>query len=136
MRYGYFDNANKEYVVTNPRTPAPWMNYIGNGKFGGIVSATGGGLTFDADPSNRRVTRYKFNNQPMDRPGRYIYIRDEETGDYWSATWQPVMKEGQEFECRHGLGYTTIRGEWNTGTRSRIWIFSYRSTAYAGPVFR
>ncbi|MBQ3817340.1 MAG: glycosyl transferase [Clostridia bacterium] len=109
MKYGYFDNANKEYVITNPRTPAPWINYIGNGKFGGIVSATGGGLCFDSDASNRRVTRYKFNNQPNDRPGRYIYIRNEENGDYWSTGWQPVMKENQEFECRHGLGYTTIK---------------------------
>jgi len=113
MQYGYFDNKNKEYVITNPRTPAPWINYIGNGAFGGIVSATGGGLTFDSDPSNRRVTRYKFNNCPMDRPGRYIYIRDEESGEYWSLGWQPVMKEGQEFECRHGLGYTTISGKYN-----------------------
>lgn len=113
MNYGYFDNENREYVITNPQTPMPWMNYIGNGGFGGIVSATGGGLTFDSDPSNRRVTRYKFNNQPMDRPGRYIYIRDEETGDYWSATWQPVMKEEQEYEGRHGLGYTTIKGKYS-----------------------
>lgn len=113
MNYGYFDNKNREYVITNPQTPTPWMNYIGNGGFGGIVSATGGGLTFDSDPSNRRVTRYKFNNQPMDRPGRYLYIRDEESGDYWSATWQPVMKEAQEYECRHGLGYTTITGRYS-----------------------
>ncbi len=113
MNYGYFDNKNKEYVVTNPKTPAPWMNYIGNGGFGGIVSATGGGLTFDKDPSNRRVTRYKFNNLPKDRPGRYIYIRNQETGEYWSPMWQPVMKENQGYECRHGLGYTTITGEYD-----------------------
>ncbi len=113
MQYGYFDNKNKEYVITDPRTPAPWINYIGNGGFGGIISATGGGLTFDSDPSFRRVTRYKYNNQPIDRPGRYLYIRDQETGDYWSATWQPVMKENQEFECRHGLGYTTISGTYS-----------------------
>ena len=113
MRYGYFDNKEREYVITNPKTPMPWMNYIGNGGFGGIVSGTGGGLTFDSDPSNRRVTRYKFNNCPMDRPGRYLYIRDEESGDYWSATWQPVMKEEQKYECRHGLGYTTIFGKYS-----------------------
>ncbi len=113
MNYGYFDNENKEYVITNPKTPAPWMNYIGNGGFGGIVSATGGGLTFDKDPSNRRVTRYKFNNLPKDRPGRYLYIRNEETGEYWSPMWQPVMKEMQHYECRHGRGYTTITGTYN-----------------------
>lgn len=113
MKYGYFDNQRKEYVVTDPCTPAPWMNYIGNGGFGGIVSATGGGLTFDGDPSNRRVTRYKFNNQPKDRPGRYLYIRDEETGIYWSPTWQPVMRELSFYECRHGLGYTRISGTYD-----------------------
>ncbi len=112
MNYGYFDNKNKEYVITNPMTPSPWMNYIGNGGFGGIISGTGGGITFDSDPSFRRVTRYKYNNQPIDRPGRWLYIRDEETGEYWSATWQPVMKEKQKYECRHGLGYTTITGEY------------------------
>ncbi len=109
MNYGYFDNKNKEYVITNPRTPAPWMNYIGNGGFGGIVSATGGGLTFDKDPSNRRVTRYKF-DKLLDRPGRYLYVYDTETGDYYSPTWQPVLKDLEQYECRHGLGYTTIRG--------------------------
>ena len=119
MNYGYFDTKANEYVVTNPLTPAPWMNYIGNGDFGGIISATGGGLTFDGDPSNRRVTRYKFNNQPKDRPGRYIYIRDEETGDYHSATFQPVMKKGQKYECRHGLGYTKIYGEYG-GIESNV----------------
>lgn len=139
MRYGYFDNVNREYVVTNPRTPSPWINYIGNGKFGGIVSATGGGLTFDSDPSYRRVTRYKFNNQPIDRPGRYLYIRDEKTGDYWSATWQPVMREKQEYECRHGLGYTTIKGAYDgvasevtfcvpLGKRYELWQVSLANT--------
>ncbi len=112
MKYGYFDNENREYVITNPRTPSPWMNYIGNGGFGGIISATGGGLTFDSDPSNRRVTRYRFGGHPIDRPGRYLYIRDQETGDYWSATWQPVMKENQQYQCRHGLGYTVLSGEY------------------------
>ncbi len=119
MKYGYFDNENKEYVITNPKTPTPWMNYIGNGGFGGIVSATGGGLTFDSDPSNRRVTKYNFTTLPIDRPGRYLYIRDEKTGDYWSATWQPVMKEKQKYECRHGLGYTSIKSEYD-GIASEI----------------
>lgn len=109
MNYGYFDNKKKEYVITNPRTPAPWMNYIGNGGFGGIVSATGGGLTFDKDPSNRRVTRYKFDNL-LDRPGRYLYIYDTENGGYYSPTWQPVLKDLDAYECRHGMGYTTISG--------------------------
>ena len=119
MKYGYFDNKNREYVITNPMTPSPWINYIGNGKFGGIISATGGGLTFDSDPSTRRVTRYKFYNLPCDRPGRYLYIRNDETDDYWSATWQPVMKETQEYECRHGLGYSKILGKYD-GVKSEV----------------
>ena len=113
MKYGYFDNPNREYVITRPDTPAPWMNYIGNGGFGGIISATAGGLTFDKDPSNRRVTRYKFNNLPKDRPGRYLYIRNQETGEFWTPMWQPVMKDLQQYECRHGLGYTTITGTYD-----------------------
>lgn len=112
MKYGYFDDKNKEYVIINPKLPTPWMNYIGNGGFGGIISATAGGLTFDGDPSNRRITRYRFQNMPIDRPGRYLYIRDDETGEYFSPMWQPVMKELQSFECRHGLGYTKITGQY------------------------
>lgn len=112
MRFGYFDNENKEYVITNPKTPTPWMNYIGKGKYSGIISNTGGGLSFDGDPSNRRVLRYKFNNLPKDRPGRYIYIRNQKTGEYWSPMWQPVMKL-DSYECRHGMGYTVIKGEYD-----------------------
>lgn len=112
MQYGYFDDKNREYVITNPKLPTPWMNYLGNGKFGGLISATAGGLTFDKDPSNRRITRYKFNNMPMDRPGRYLYILDEESGEYFSPMWQPVQREMQFFECRHGLGYTVITGQY------------------------
>lgn len=112
MKYGYFDDKHREYVITNPELPTPWMNYLGNGGFGGLISAAAGGLTFDKDPSNRRITRYKFNNMPADRPGRYLYIRDEETGDYFSPMWQPVQREMQFFECRHGLGYTVITGQY------------------------
>lgn len=109
MNYGYFDVENKEYVITRPDTPTPWMNYLGNGKFSGLISNNAGGLLFDGDPGNRRLTRYKYNSLPMDRPGRYLYIRDMESGEYWSATWQPVLKEPELYECRHGLGYTTIK---------------------------
>ena len=76
MNYGYFDNEKREYVITRPDTPTPWLNYLGNGKFSGIISNNAGGLLFDSDPGNRRLTRYKYNSLPMDRPGRYIYIRD------------------------------------------------------------
>lgn len=112
MRYGYFDENKREYVITNPKTPTPWMNYLGNGDFGGIISATGGGVTFDGDPSNRRITRYRFQGVPIDRPGRYLYIRDEATGDYFTPMWQPVQRNMQFYECRHGFGYTKITGKY------------------------
>ena len=78
--YGYFDEAAREYVITRPDTPTPWLNYIGEGRYGGIVSNTGGGYSFDRDPRNRRVTRYRYNAIPADQPGRYVYLRDQEIG--------------------------------------------------------
>jgi len=110
MNYGYFDIGNREYVITRPDTPTPWFNYLGSGGFSGIISNNAGGLSFYKDPSNMRVTRYRFDNLPIDRPGRYIYIKDMESGEYWSPTWQPVLKDLDEYECRHGMGYTKIRG--------------------------
>src|SRR5512142_1909057 len=82
--YGHFDPEAREYVITRPDTPTPWINYLGEGRYGGIVSNTGGGYSFDRDPRNRRVTRYRYNAVPADRPGRYIYLRDQETGTFWS----------------------------------------------------
>ncbi|MFC1483265.1 GH36-type glycosyl hydrolase domain-containing protein [Candidatus Margulisiibacteriota bacterium] len=114
MKFGYFDNEHKEYVITNPRTPTPWINYIGEGNYGGIVSNSGGGFSFDGDPKNKRVTRYRYNMVPnMDQPGRYIYIRDMKKNEYWGATWQPTVDIPYDFyECRHGLGYTKITTEY------------------------
>ncbi|QNU68222.1 glycosyl transferase [Ruminiclostridium herbifermentans] len=112
MRYGYFDKKNKEYVVTRPDTPTPWINYIGSGNYGGIVSNTGGGYSFHKDPQNRRVTRYRYNSIPMDRPGRYIYIRNKDTGEYWNPGYQPVLKKIDSYSCRHGMGYTVLTGEY------------------------
>ncbi len=109
MKYGYFDNKNKEYVVTRPDTPTPWTNYIGGGEYGGIVSNTGGGYSFDTDPKNKRILRYRYNAIPMDQPGRYIYIRDDKLKKYWSTTWQPMCENLDSYECRHGMGYTTIK---------------------------
>ena len=107
--YGYFDAEQREYVITRPDTPTPWMNYIGEGRYGGIVSNTAGGYAFDRDPKNRRVTRYRYNSIPADQPGRYVYIRDMETGKYWSPTAQPIPGvKLQAYECRHGAGYTRI----------------------------
>lgn len=110
MEYGYYDNQNREYVITRPDTPTPWMNYLGNGQFSGIISNTGGGLIFNKDSGSHRITRYRFNQIPWDRPGRYLYLRDMQDGEYWSPTWQPVMKQLDAYECRHGYGYTKIQG--------------------------
>jgi cellobiose phosphorylase len=108
--YGFYDEQAREFVITRADTPTPWINYLGEGRYGGIVSNTGGGYSFDRDPKNRRVTRYRYNGIPADQPGRYVYVRDEETGAYWSATWQPVpLQKLDHYECRHGAGYTKIK---------------------------
>ncbi len=111
MTYGYFDDERREYVITRPDTPQPWINYLGVNEYCALISNTAGGYSFHRDPRERRILRYRYNNVPADRPGRYIYVRDEASGDYWSGSWQPVMKplEKYSYECRHGLSYTTIR---------------------------
>ena len=110
--YGYYDAAAREYVITRPDTPTPWLNYLGQGGYGGIISNTAGGYSFDRDPRNRRVTRYRYNSIPADQPGRYVYLRDQESGAYWSPTWQPVPQvQLDTYECRHGAGYTRIRSD-------------------------
>ena len=107
--YGYFDEKSGEYVITRPDTPTPWMNYLGQGRYGGIISNTAGGYSFDRDPKNRRVSRYRYNAIPVDQPGRYIYLRDQASGEFWSPTWQPIPGRKLAFyECRHGPGYTRI----------------------------
>jgi cellobiose phosphorylase len=111
--YGYFDKETGEYVITRPDTPTPWINYLGQGGYGGIISNTAGGYSFDRDPRNRRVTRYRYNSIPVDQPGHYIYLRDEETGEFWSPTWQPVKNKLEWYECRHGAGYTRIGSRHN-----------------------
>jgi len=108
--YGYFDEAAGEYVITRPDTPTPWINYIGEGRYGGIISNTAGGYSFDRDPRNRRVTRYRYNAIPVDQPGRYIYLRDQESGKYWSPTASPTKTALDAYECRHGTAYTRISG--------------------------
>jgi len=110
MRYGYFDDANREYVITTPETPSPWINYSGNQEFFSLISNTAGGYCFYKDARLRRITRYRYNNVPVDSGGRYFYIR-EENGEFWSPTWAPVRKKLDRYECRHGLGYTRIYGE-------------------------
>lgn len=111
MQFGYFDDLNKEYVITTPETPYPWINYLGSQDFFGLVSNTSGGYCFYKDARLRRLTRYRYNNIPLDSNGRYIYVYDG--GDYWTPGWMPVRKELQSYECRHGLGYTSITGKRN-----------------------
>ncbi|MGQ9689913.1 MAG: GH36-type glycosyl hydrolase domain-containing protein [Thermoproteota archaeon] len=119
--YGYFDKETGEYVIIRPDTPTPWINYLGQGGYGGIISNTAGGYSFDRDPRNRRVTRYRYNSVPTDQPGHYIYLRDEETGEFWSPTWQPVRKLDW-YECRHGPGYTRISSKYR-GIETSILFF-------------
>lgn len=108
MRFGYFNDETKEYVIERPDTPLPWMNYLGCEEMFGIITNTAGGYAFYKDARLRRLTRYRYNNVPLDYGGRYLYIRDDETRSFWSPTWQPVRKDLDHYECRHGLGYTTI----------------------------
>ncbi|MFA6690951.1 MAG: N,N'-diacetylchitobiose phosphorylase [Saccharofermentanales bacterium] len=112
MKYGHFSQERKEYVITRPDTPAPWANYLGSPDYGAIISQNAGGYSFVKSGAKGRILRYRFNYD--DKPGRYIYLRDDESGDYWSASWQPVGKgEGYSSQCRHGLGYTIISSEYS-----------------------
>lgn len=108
MRYGYFDDKAREYVITRPDTPLPWINYLGSEAYFGLISNTAGGYSFYKDARLRRLTRYRYNNVPLDSGGRYLYIRDVESGKYWSPTWQPTYLDLEDYNCRHGLGYSTI----------------------------
>ncbi|MCR4895959.1 MAG: N,N'-diacetylchitobiose phosphorylase [Lachnospiraceae bacterium] len=114
MKYGYFDLAAKEYVITRPDTPAPWSNYLGSPAYGAIITNNGGGYSFVKSGANGRIARYRFNSS-MALPGRYIYLRDQESGDYWTATWQPVGKPLDSFEnvVRHGTGYTVVTSKYS-----------------------
>ena len=111
QKYGYFDDNNREYVITRPDTPLPWINYLGNQDYFALISNTAGGYSFYQDARLRRLTRYRYNNVPTDVGGRYIYLRDQEDRLYWSPTWQPTRLDLDEYECRHGLGYTSIRSK-------------------------
>ncbi|MBN2546587.1 MAG: glycosyl transferase [Spirochaetes bacterium] len=120
MKFGYFDDKNREYVINTPKTPMPWINYLGVKDLHGIVSNTGGGYSFYKDARLRRITRYRYNNIPADMNGRYFYIIDNEY--IWSPGWKPVMADLDFYECRHGLGYTKILSEKNS-VKSELLIF-------------
>lgn len=147
-KYGYFDQTEREFVITRPDTPTPWINYLGCEEYCALISNTAGGYSFHKDPRDKRITRFRYNNIPPDRPGRYIYIRDQESGEYWSATWQPVIKtqdarrkmQNYKYECRHGLGYTKIKSLFNgistettyfvpLGENIEFWVFRISNTS-------
>ena len=111
MSYGYFDDEQKEYVINRPDTPLPWINYLGTDGFYGIISNTAGGYCFYQDARMRRLTRYRYNNIPMDSNGRYLYIKDG--NEIWNPMWKPMQTKLDEYECRHGMGYTKITGQKN-----------------------
>ncbi len=113
MNYGYFSLDTKEYIITNPATPAPWANYLGSPEYGAIISNNAAGYSFVKSGANGRITRYRFNSN-MALPGRYIYIKDNDLNDYWSNSWQPVAKPLDKFksECVHGTAYTIIKSEY------------------------
>ena len=120
MRYGYFDDANREYVIERPDTPAPWVNYLGSPDYGAIISNNAGGYSFAKSGANGRILRYIFNS--FDQPGRYLYIRDNDSRDYWSASWQPVGKSLERYNgrCRHGMGYTKMTADYDGDRKSVV----------------
>ncbi|MGD0001001.1 MAG: glycosyl transferase [Bryobacteraceae bacterium] len=108
MQYGHFDDSAREYVITRPDTPLPWINYLGCQAYFGLISNTAGGYSFYRDARLRRITRYRYNNVPFDLGGRYIYLRDNDSGEFWSPSWQPTRSDIEDYSCRHGLGYSII----------------------------
>ena len=125
MRYGHFDDAQREYVIERPDTPLPWVNYLGSESYFGIISNTAGGYSFYRDARLRRLTRYRYNNAPLDSGGRMLYLRDNSPGTrplFWSPAWQPVRHPLDSYECRHGLGYTVITSRL-AGIRSQTRYF-------------
>ncbi|MBQ2116463.1 MAG: N,N'-diacetylchitobiose phosphorylase [Lachnospiraceae bacterium] len=113
MQFGYFDDEKREYVITRPDTPAPWANYLGSPEYGAVISNNAGGYSFAKSGANGRILRYVFNN--FDQPGRYIYIRDNASKDFWSASWQPVGKDLESYksECHHGTAYTKMLADYS-----------------------
>ena len=122
MEYGHFSKDYREYIITRPDTPTPWINYLGSSEYCAMISNTAGGYSFHKDPRNRRITRYRYNSVPIDRPGRYIYIRESKDGKNWSPTWQPTLSKLDSYECRHGLGYTKIASSYH-GVESDVTYF-------------
>ena len=108
MKYGHFDNQHREYVIDQVDLPVSWTNYIGTGDMYGVFNHTAGGYLLYKSPEYHRITRFRPNSVPMDGPGHYVYLSDEDDGDYWSISWQPVGKPKEFYSCRHGLSYSTF----------------------------
>lgn len=120
MNYGYFDDNRKEYVITTPTTPLPWINYLGCQSFFRLISNTGGGYCFYKDAKLLRLTRYRYNNTPLDSNGHYLYVREQD-GTIWNPGWQPSQTELDSYECRHGLGYSSYEGT-HQGLQSKVTV--------------
>ena len=142
MQYGHFDDEKKEYVITRPDTPSAWANYLGSPEYGAIISGNAGGYSFVKSGANGRVIRYRFNGVASDTPGRYVYIRDMEDNDFWSASWAPVCKplDSYKSECRHGTAYTVISSSYKgidtsvtyyvpTGADYEVWAAEVKNTS-------
>jgi cellobiose phosphorylase len=127
MKYGHFDDKNREYVITNPCTPWPWINYLGSEDFFSLISNSAGGYSFYKDAKFRRITRYRYNNVPMDSGGKYFYIKDGES--IWSPGWKPCKTELDSYECRHGMNYTVITGEKNGVSASVLYFVPLKTWA-------
>ncbi len=149
--YGFFDDHNGEYVITRPNTPRSWTNYLGDTEYGAIISNNAGGYSFFRSAADGRFTRMRFNNVPMDQPGRYFYLRDRADGDFWSSSWQPVGKPLDTFEstCRHGTAYSMIQSRYKNieteatyfvplGQRFEVWrlkVTNHRDTPFQLSLF-
>jgi len=120
MKFGFFDDVNREYVIETPKTPFPWINYLGSNDFYSIISNTAGGYSFYKDARLRRLTRYRYNNIPLDTNGKYFYIKDG--SEVWSPSWKPAQAELDSYECRHGLGYSKFKGVKN-GVEASVLYF-------------
>jgi cellobiose phosphorylase len=147
MRFGFFDDRSREYVITQPDTPLPWINYLGSEAFFSLISNTAGGYCFYRDARYRRLTRYRYNNVPLDSSGRYLYLRSNADGDFWSPTWQPVRKDLEAYSCRHSMGYSIIRSTYRQiqteiryfvplGENLEVWDMTLAQSARGRPRFR
>lgn len=121
-KYGTFSDNKREFIITRPDTPAPWVNYISNGCYHGLISHVAGGFSFYKTPKDSRITRWRYNSLPIDRPGRYILFRNRDTGEYWSPTWQPTFTKLDSYECRHGLYYTKISSTYKNVAHSILYF--------------